>query len=380
MRPLLYKMNSMSRYITVAIHTYEKALALRSLLEGEGIRVELNNVNLEVPGFSSGVRVRIPEHDLPLALRIIENKELFRINSSGDVGEKYSILVPVDFSERSFAAAKIAAEIGEKKKEGLTFLYSYIDPYTAGKMQLSDTLSYEVGEGNAREQMEANAKRLMENFKERFRSAMKRGEVPVVGVQTVVVEGVPEDAIIEYAKSNLPSIIVMGTRGADQKDVDLIGSVTAEVLDQGRFTVFTVPEPAELARQQRPKNILFLSNLDQDDILALDAMSRILSSAVADVTLVHIPKKRRFADTAADNAMKRLSIYCETNFTNFNFTTIPVSHEDSAKQFARLTGEYNFDLAVVPNRRKNAFSRLFNTGLAHKILFCSDIPMLVIPV
>ena len=46
------------RFITVAIHTYEKALALRSLLESEGIDVELNNVNLEVPGFSSGVRVR----------------------------------------------------------------------------------------------------------------------------------------------------------------------------------------------------------------------------------------------------------------------------------------------------------------------------------
>ena len=68
-------MSSDTRYITVAIHTYEKAIALRALLESEGIAVELNNVNLEVPGFSSGVRVRIPETDLPLALRIIENKE-----------------------------------------------------------------------------------------------------------------------------------------------------------------------------------------------------------------------------------------------------------------------------------------------------------------
>ena len=61
----------MARYITVAIHTYEKAIALRRQLENEGIAVELNNVNLEVSGFSSGVRVRIPETDLPLALRII---------------------------------------------------------------------------------------------------------------------------------------------------------------------------------------------------------------------------------------------------------------------------------------------------------------------
>ncbi len=34
------------RLITIAIHTYEKALTLKSILEREGIYVELNNVNL----------------------------------------------------------------------------------------------------------------------------------------------------------------------------------------------------------------------------------------------------------------------------------------------------------------------------------------------
>ncbi len=46
------------RFITVAIHTYEKALALRSLLESEGIEVEFRNVNIEHPVHASGVRVR----------------------------------------------------------------------------------------------------------------------------------------------------------------------------------------------------------------------------------------------------------------------------------------------------------------------------------
>ncbi|MBP3536965.1 MAG: universal stress protein [Muribaculaceae bacterium] len=369
-----------SRYITVAIHTYDKALALRALLESEGIKVELNNVNLEVPGLSSGVRVRIPETDLPLALRIIENKELFRLDPSHDGEEKHSILVPVDFSERSFAAAKIAALIAAKKKEGITFLYSYIDPYIAGNVQFSDSLSYEIGESGAREQMVSNARRLMENFKERFRSAMKKGEIPVVGISQVVVEGVPEDSIIEYAKSSLPSLIVMGTRGADQKESDMIGSVTAEVLDQGRFTVLTVPEPADLAKQLSPTNILFMSNLDQDDILAMDTMYRMLSPTNANVSIVHIPKKRRFSDSSADKAMRRLGDYCTANFKNVHFVTVPVRQEDSEKEFAMLNDQNHYDLIVVPNRRKNAFSRLFNPGLAHKILFCSDIPMLVIPV
>ena len=34
----------------------------------------------------------------------------------------------------------------------------------------------------------------------------------------------------------------------DGKDKDYIGSVTAEVLDEGRFTVLTVPAPVEIEK------------------------------------------------------------------------------------------------------------------------------------
>lgn len=198
------------RFITVAIHTYEKALALRSLLESEGISVELNNVNLEVPGFSSGVRVRIPETDLPLALRIIENKELF-LHPTGADAKVHTVLVPVDLSENSFKAACVAANLAHTIKGKMVFLYSYIDPYIAGNVQFTDSFTYEVGETGAREQMVVNARKLLHNFYERVRNAMKKGHIPVVKAEQVVVEGVPEDAIVNYAKDKAPYIIVMGS-------------------------------------------------------------------------------------------------------------------------------------------------------------------------
>ena len=65
------------RLITLAIHTYGQAQALKALLEREGVNVVLQNVNLEQPVVSAGIRVRINENDLPLALRIIENTDIF---------------------------------------------------------------------------------------------------------------------------------------------------------------------------------------------------------------------------------------------------------------------------------------------------------------
>ena len=160
----------------------------------------------------------------------------------------------------------------------------------------------------------------------------------------------------------------------------MIGSVTAEVLDEGRFTVLTVPEPLPLEASLNPSNILFFSNLNQDDILAIDALYRLFGNSEASVTIVHIPKKKRFSDTSADKALRRLSEYCRNNFRHYHFVSVPICQADGDKEFAELHRTHNFDLIVVPNRKRNAFSRLFNPGLAHKILFQTDIPMLIIPV
>ena len=369
----------MSRLITLAIHTYERALMVRTLLENEGIRVELNNVNLEVPGFSSGVRVRIRENDLPLALRIVENQELFSDNIS-PAKACHTFLVPVDFSEHSFKAALVGCTLASKHNAAVDLLYSYIDPYIAGKMQLSDSLSYEISESGARQQMTEAGRTLMSHFAERLRRRMLDGVIPAVKLNLDVTEGVPEDAIVDYAKMHTPRLIVMGTREARKKESDMIGSITAEVLDEGRFTVLTVPETVTVEKSLHPTNILFFSNIDQNDILAMDTLYRLFGSDDAAVTIVHIPKKSRFNENSVDKALVRLSDYCRANFKHYHFESVPVSQADSDREFAELNALHGFDLVVVPNRRRNALSRLLRPGLAHRLLFQADIPMLVIPV
>ncbi len=364
------------RLITLAIHTFDKAVALRALLENEGIEVELHNVNLQVPGLSSGVRVRIPEKDLALALRIVENKELFSPEGSAE----HIVLVPVDFSEHSFKAVGVAAALASRSKAKLRFLYSYIDPYLAGSLQLKDTLSYDDSEPRARAMLGAHSERLMSNFCERVRNAMKHGHMPPAPFSAQVMEGVPEDAIVEHGKRINPTIVVMGTRGAARKQAEMIGSITAEVLDEGLFTVLTVPEPAESEAVLTPRNILFFSNLDQEDILAMDAVYRIFGGTGVKVTIMHVPSRRRFSDSGAGKALHKLSQYCRENFANYHFISVPVSPDDCEKAFANLQQGETFDLIVAPNRRRNAFSRLLNPGLAHKIIFQTDVPMLVIPV
>ncbi len=374
------------RFITVAIHTYDKALALRSLLENEGIEVEFRNVNIEHPVISSGVRVRIREKDLPLALRIIENREIFTDQAVGVRKPDTSrpVVVPIDFSNRSLLAACKAFAIAAAHRTEIVLLHTYIDPYVAGSLQLTNSFNYELPDSDTRINIEEAARTKMSHFIGRLKEMIKSGKIPAVKFSTCVVEGVPEDAINDYTKVHPPFIIVMGTRRRQVKDNELIGSVTGEVLDKCRFTVLAMPEDyleqSEQNSGYKVKNILFIGNADQEDILAMDTLFRIYSNRAPRVTIAYVPAKRRLLASDPEKTLRAFADYCNENFRPMTFSTAPVSLENIYNDLSLLEQDREIDLIVIPNKKKNIFSRFFNPSLAHKILYNADVPMLVIPV
>ncbi len=370
----------MTRLITVAIHTYDRALALKALLEHEGIPVVFSNVNIEEPQISSGVRVRIAESDLPLALRIIENKEVFASSDSEHQVDDHCILVPVDFSLYSIEAVKAAAALASKHKASMRLLNSFLDPYVAGNMQLGDSMNFEMADSEARRRLEEKASKEMDDFADSIRGMMKHGDIDVVKFSTKVAEGVPEDVIMEHAKVNPPLLTVMGTRGADRKERELIGSVTAEVLDQSGFSVLTVPETVKGDFVKNMKKILFFANLNQTDILAMDTFRRIFPESKIEVNIVALPQRRNlFIEKNFSKRVKNLVTYFMANYINCSFEAIGCENPGKLKENLSILPK-DFDMVVIPNRRKVALSRLLNPSLAHSMVFNADIPMLAIPV
>ncbi|MCM1450885.1 MAG: universal stress protein [Clostridium sp.] len=369
----------MDRFITVAIHTYEQAISLRALLEREGIETQFRNVNIESPVIASGIRVRIKESDLPLALRIIENKEIFADPIAAPSSSQHApIIVPVDFSSASAYATEVAFKIAESHGTGIVLLHAYIDPYVTENIQLTASGTYENVNASDRQQALASANTRMRHFASKVKDKIKSGTLPAVKFETCIVEGVPEDAITQYAKANNPFLIVMGTRSAKKKEMEMIGSVTAEVLDKCRYSVLALPDPGEGEKRFTPGNILFFSNAGQDDILALDTLHRAFPKANAKVKITSILGKKK---SAAEQSLKALCEYSTQNFKGYTFFTAPHALEDiierSSENGCGITG---VDMLVVSNKRKNIFSRFFSPSLAHRVLFAADVPMLVIPV
>lgn len=372
-----------SRMITVAIHTFDRAADLKALLEREGIEVCLQNVNLSNPVMSAGVRVRIAESDLPLALRIIENPEIFQIEDS-NLSEKSErvILVPVDFTEKTLHAAKVACTIASTLDSKIVLLHSFLVPHTNPLTGIGVSLNVgdstaDIEDAETAVEIAKIARDKMRKLEQDLRSEIKHGMLPVVKYSSVLLEGVPEECIGRYIKEHSEvNLLVMGTRAAEKKSADMAGSITAEVLDNCRVQTLTVPEQnTQFSSLESVKKVALVSHMEQEDFLALDALHRLLPGEQKNISVnvVCMPNDRysRATNDAARNALRE---YFKHHFPTYDFA---LTLHDKANPKLE-TGDV--DLIVVPNRKKNILARLFNPGAAHRILFHTDVALLVIPV
>ena len=129
-----------SKLVTVAIHTYEKAQILQSLLQSQGIPATLHNVNTVQP--STGVRVRIAERDLPRALAYIEDLKWDLNEAYDDLQEKSDlasespdtahvaaykgyVLIPVDFSIYTDKIVKLGFHFAARRDLHVLLMHVY---------------------------------------------------------------------------------------------------------------------------------------------------------------------------------------------------------------------------------------------------------------
>ena len=134
------------KLVTLAIHTFEKAQILKTLLETEGIEVCLNNVNQIQPVVSAGVRVRIKESDLPHALRIIEDSKCLEEGEDlSEEGEKkVKVLIPIDFSDYSMKACDLGFNYASKMGAEVMLMHAYFSPYFPSAIPIGDTMAYQI--------------------------------------------------------------------------------------------------------------------------------------------------------------------------------------------------------------------------------------------
>jgi len=140
-----------------------------------------------------------------------------------------AILVPTDGSEGSERATENAIEIATRFDATLHALYV---------VETGD-VSHDEPAADIYEEVQARGKAALDDVAERAEAA------DVGTVETVLAEGEPYRAILDYVDERDVDLVVMGTHGRSGLERYLLGSVTEKVVRMADVPVLTVPLPED---------------------------------------------------------------------------------------------------------------------------------------
>ncbi len=372
------------KLFTLAIHTYEKALMLKMFLENEGIEVYLHNVNLVQPVVSSGVRVRIKESDLPQALKLIEGSDFFRelekeetgVPQKGEEPPKKIILIPIDFSNYSLKACELGFNFASMSGAEVHIAHAYYSPLPPASFSFGDNFVFQsMNEEETVQAIYQNVQQEMEKFKKLVDDKIKKKEWDSVQFSYSLREGLPEEEIVSICKELNPMLIVMGTRGKNQKDMDLIGSVTAEVIERTKVPVFAVPENTPYTSFSQIKKVAFGTSFDQRDLIAIDSLMKMIDFKKIEFYLFHISHK---PDTWDEIKLAGIKEYFAKQYPYLKINYDIIDANDFVLNLEKFIRTNKIDIISLTTYKRNMIARIFNPSMARRMLFHTDTPLFIL--
>ncbi len=368
--------------VTLAIHTYEKAQILKTLLEAEGIEAYIHNVNQIQPVISAGVRVRINEKDLPHALRIIEDTQWLSEatdEQGADENAPKKVLIPIDFSDYSIKACETGIRHAARIDAEVMLLHAYFSAYIPSALPFATRDPIVTGTaGN--ESIHAVYKRVqtdIENMCTLINRKMESGEWPRVKYNYILKEGVPEEEILEYAKEYRPTLMVMGTRGKNQKNIDLIGSVTGEVIEQTQTPLLAIPEHVPYSDLSECRRVAFATSFNKRDIEAFGRFVTIFKEYPVQIELFNISTSHNEWN---EIRLAGMDEYLTKQHPGLNIEHTVLHDGDLLDSIQTFVEEKRIDMIAFSTYRRSMITRIFNPSIARKMIFHGNTPLLVIPI
>jgi hypothetical protein len=213
----------------------------------------------------------------------------------------------------------------------------------------------------------------VENMTNLVHARIAKGEIANIPFRFELKEGVPEDQILDYCKKHKPALVVMGTHGKKLSN-GLIGSVTAEVMEACASPVFAIPEQMTLESTDDIKRVAFLTNFDQKDLIAIDRVISLLNSDNLEMFFIHASEKN---EAWSEVMLGGIKSYFSNHYPQLKTNYELLNASDSPDLINNYLHNHQINVLAFNTRRRNLFSRLFNPGLAYKMVLQSDIPLFV---
>ncbi|MCH5214080.1 MAG: universal stress protein [Muribaculaceae bacterium] len=300
-------------------------------------------------------------------------------------GNGTDVLVPVDFSEKSELAVNVGFELARRLGYGVTLIHATSVVTQEQFLQFPDDLygldtnSAEIEEMEVQSAVNKIDAQRMHELEEQVKALQASNKLPDIAYKTVTAAGTPEEVIKDYCSAQKPPVIVMATRGKEKRSEELIGSVTAEVIDQAIAPVMTVPEHYTFCGFKAIVNICAFCYFDEGDTIAIKHLMEMFGHP--EVTIHLFPAVSKPKGEAMKEKLQALETSLKKEYPQANFKAADVADiENLRSEVEKYFQAHNIQMILAPNKRRYGLGRIFNPGLAHKVLYEVDFPMFAFPV
>jgi len=269
------------------------------------------------------------------------------------------ILVPVDFSECSINALKVAIDMTNRLGSDLIILHAYHLSVVEGQ--------YGVG---------VLAERLAKDKRNMIEAEFKILEEEVPELSSVTYEllsrhGSVEDEVMSMSEATKIHMVIMGTKGVSGIEEVLIGSNAYSVIKKTKVPVILIPEGGSL---KNIKSIALAGDYKPLETHTLDMLKELTQVYDAEVYIIHIDDDAVLETSEINQAVKYEEILKGVRYHYRLLTGKNV--EEGIRDYCE-TNEIDL-LAIVP-RKQQLFEAIFGLSETKKIVFHTQLPVLILP-
>lgn len=288
------------------------------------------------------------------------------INSYFKVHSKYrriksiimkKILVPTDYSDCASQALDVAKEIAIKSGAALMLIHlEEVVPEVVHKLNQTITEDNPHHVGHARLQLQS----LVDSLE-------KEG----INAKGVFVPNEGREAIEYYIEPYGIDFMVMGSHGASGIKELFIGSNTQKVIRHSPVPVLVVKQAV---KKFNPKKILFASTFREDVSKPLKAVAEFAKLWNAELELVFL---NMLSHLIEENEAKEMMINQMDPIPEIGYSLNISETNDEEWGISKFARMINADVIAVVFDTHTGFNRLFNSGVAEKLINHESIPVLV---
>lgn len=266
------------------------------------------------------------------------------------------IIVPTDFSENAFIAAKYACQLALTHGYGIYLFHCYSAKITIfdEKINEKETITPLLrGDLIMAEWVDSLSK-----------------EFPSLLIESECKNGLITDILPKIATEPPFSLIVIGSNGLSRDASPMFGSTTSQIATQSHIPVLAIP--ANIAKHENTKTAI-LTNFKDDE---LDSLKDFISlvSQIHELDIIHVYQNsddKESVNISLKNWAEKIQEI--TPKTKINTVLKPINYSDKgldtiAEVINNTIKENKYDIVIVTKTRKSFFDKWFSISISKEII------------